>query len=553
MADITIVPAECWASLTGDFRRLLLREALQRRPSPAASFTEEGDGWDFSVTADTGDLDVAVAVAAQRWLTVMQELLSSSRAVLVQELCARCRQGQQVPAPEALADMRPEMAELIRDGGPGLLALPALRTAYAKFTTAFCRLCCTRMELPKPAADSSLASCCRHFCLLHQQRLRQALQELRPAPGLELACCKAIRLNLLHPEPYLWRSGVRLRQKRRSKAQEDLKVYLVWSAHWGFSSDNHSLAYWRLGECFVEELEHRNATQGALLEDRTFHSLVDSAEISINLAIRYDDGRTGLGTSARAQHLLQRLETMRSARRTAAEFLDSPLVSGLGPEGSHGDAYAVPWPLDVTAGIPDLAMFSRTPTIGSSQTHRPLELLFLGCQGVLDVMATLSNLAVRASAFATEYPECLHWKYRPKPVHLHLHASNIERLAQSLLCFMIMKQMGQAGDEAIDRRNRRLCALLSAVLFCRTLTHQQRKELDRLLGLLILAASGTGSMARAFPWLELDDDRKSTLPMARIPGSLDPRIPGSREANDKADLRGSQHPTEINGLNKRGS
>ncbi|CAJ1410631.1 unnamed protein product [Effrenium voratum] len=516
MADITIVPAECWASLTGDFRRLLLREALQRRPSPAASFTEEGDGWDFSVTADTGDLDVAVAVAAQRWLTVMQELLSSSRAVLVQELCARCRQGQQVPAPEALADMRPEMAELIRDGGPGLLALPALRTAYAKFTTAFCRLCCTRMELPKPAADSSLASCCRHFCLLHQQRLRQALQELRPAPGLELACCKAIRLDLLHPEPYLWRSGVRLRQKRRSKAQEDLKVYLVWSAHWGFSSDNHSLAYWRLGECFVEELEHRNATQGALLEDRTFHSLVDSAEISINLAIRYDDGRTGLGTSARAQHLLQRLETMRSARRTAAEFLDSPLVSGLGPEGSHGDAYAVPWPLDVTAGIPDLAMFSRTPTIGSSQTHRPLELLFLGCQGVLDVMATLSNLAVRASAFATEYPECLHWKYRPKPVHLHLHASNIERLAQSLLCFMIMKQMGQAGDEAIDRRNRRLCALLSAVLFCRTLTHQQRKELDRLLGLLILAASGTGSMARAFPWLELDDDRKSTLPMGSV-------------------------------------
>ena len=36
----------------------------------------------------------------------------------------------------------------------------------------------------------------------------------------------------------------------------------------------------------------------------------------------------------------------------------------------------------------------------------------------------------------------------------------------------------------------------------------------------------SGSMARAFPWLELDDDRKSTLPMARIPGCKDP--PGSR-------------------------
>lgn len=29
-------------------------------------------------------------------------------------------------------------------------------------------------------------------------------------------------------------------------------------------------------------------------------------------------------------------------------------------------------------------------------------------------MATLSNLAVRAAAFATTYPECLHWKYRQR-------------------------------------------------------------------------------------------------------------------------------------------
>ena len=33
---------------------------------------------------------------------------------------------------------------------------------------------------------------------------------------------------------------------------------------------------------------------------------------------------------------------------------------------------------------------------------------------VLDIMATLSNLAVRAAAFATTYPECLHWKYRQR-------------------------------------------------------------------------------------------------------------------------------------------
>ena len=34
-------------------------------------------------------------------------------------------------------------------------------------------------------------------------------------------------------------------------------------------------------------------------------------------------------------------------------------------------------------------------------------------------------------------------KQRPKPIHLHLHASTVDRLAQSLLCFMIMKQLGE--------------------------------------------------------------------------------------------------------------
>lgn len=40
--------------------------------------------------------------------------------------------------------------------------------------------------------------------------------------------------------------------------------------------------------------------------------------------------------------------------------------------------------------------------------------VFLNNPEVLDIMATLSNLAVRAAAFATTYPECLHWKYRQR-------------------------------------------------------------------------------------------------------------------------------------------
>ena len=40
--------------------------------------------------------------------------------------------------------------------------------------------------------------------------------------------------------------------------------------------------------------------------------------------------------------------------------------------------------------------------------------LFFNNPEVLDIMATLSNLAVRAAAFATTYPECLHWKYRQR-------------------------------------------------------------------------------------------------------------------------------------------
>ncbi|OLP91894.1 hypothetical protein AK812_SmicGene26345 [Symbiodinium microadriaticum] len=46
-----------------------------------------------------------------------------------------------------------------------------------------------------------------------------------------------------------------------------------------------------LAECFLTELEQRNAKQGALLEDRTFHALVDSTEVALDLAFRYDNDR----------------------------------------------------------------------------------------------------------------------------------------------------------------------------------------------------------------------------------------------------------------------
>jgi len=507
--SISVVPAERWRELPPEFRSLCLKEALLLNPSPAASYVQPWAKDGTNVSTNIGDLDVAIAIAAWRWFDLMQDLLLAPKSMaFVQELCARTRQGQQVPAPEALADMRPELGHLIQDGGHAILSIPVLRATYAKFTTAFCRLCCQRLEVEKPSADMSLGACLRQFCLGRQRELQRVLRDLREK-GTELLCCQAIRLDFFQAEAFLMRAKVRSRQK----AQEDLKVYLVWSARTGFSASKHALAYWRLAECFVEELEFRSATQGALLEDRSFHSLVQHAEISLNLAIRYDAGRSQLGSSASSQHLLQRLETLRSARRTAVEFLDAPVMGG--PTMKNGDAYTVPWPMDLTAGIPDQAIFSRKPNIGSSQSQRPMELLFLGCQGVLDIMATLSNLAVRAAAFATTYPECLHWKYRPKPVHLHLHAATVERLAQSLLCFMIMKQIGEKADEA-SVRHRWLCSLLTAVLFCRNLTTPQRQEVDRLLQLLILAAADPGSMTRAFPWLELDDDRKTTLPMGKM-------------------------------------
>eukprot|EP00439_Symbiodinium_sp_Y106_P000923 s3944_g1.t1 len=45
-------------------------------------------------------------------------------------------------------------------------------------------------------------------------------------------------------------------------------VYLVWSSQRGFLAENHSRAYWRLAECFLTELEQRNARLSSSWSDR---------------------------------------------------------------------------------------------------------------------------------------------------------------------------------------------------------------------------------------------------------------------------------------------
>jgi len=262
-----------------------------------------------------------------------------------------------------------------------------------------------------------------------------------------------------------------------------------------------------------------------------------------------------------ARHLLQRIEAHRAARRTAAALLDAPLVldtSAVTDEGQDGveptsQDYAVPWPIDLCAGLPDVALFGRTPTaptscsaiIGaSSQEHDPLDLLFLDSRGPLDMFATLHGLAARAAAYATRHAEHLHWKHRPKPVHVHLQMPVAERLAHALLCLLIAKQVGtvvSSEDDKVARKptgttapganaaatgtgapaptftmeetrhDRFLSGLLTAVVYCRTLTTVQRAEVDRLLALLVFASMDLAWMRRAFPWLELDDNRMSVF------------------------------------------
>ncbi|CAE6915251.1 unnamed protein product, partial [Symbiodinium sp. CCMP2456] len=323
---------DCWDVLPREFKRLLLVDALLVWPSPATRkphCTDQNElQWRESdaTIRDVADIDVALAVSAIRWTDVMEDLLidAPGAASLFSDLCSRTRQGQQVPGVETLADMHPKIAELMRDGSQALLSMAPLRTAYAKFTCALCGLCSSRIAVELPPSEYGLHAACMETCEGRRQRIAKVLgavkrsEEAGDLAGLDLACAQAIALDPTLPEPFLARGGCLLRLGRRREAQECLKVYLVWSSQRGFLAENHSRAYWRLAECFLTELEQRNAKQGALLEDRTFHALVDSTEVALDLAFRYDNDRTGLSCSAAAKHLLQRLEVTRSARRSAA-------------------------------------------------------------------------------------------------------------------------------------------------------------------------------------------------------------------------------------------
>ncbi|CAE8587974.1 unnamed protein product [Polarella glacialis] len=524
-------------------------------------------------------LSMPMAVAAVRWTGTMEdvELLVKAEpgaaAKFLADLRRRTNGGLHVLSPENFAELRPELGELVRDAASQVL------------------LCSTRMEiLAAPAkegympqgfmlqvpviivnsdrhsdsevhsewhSDSDLRDACLLFCKARERLTEALLADLSVAElsgdgeATARLCNELIALDSTLSEPFLARAGLRLHATRRQECIEDVRIYLWWSTRCGFSAERHVLAYWRLAEAFLAELDMRSAKEGALLEDVMFHCLADEAEASFQLAVLFDGGRTALATSRASQHLLQRLEAHRAARRTAAELSDAPIiteVSGMQDQGPSPSAvdYAVPWPMDLAAGIPDTALFSRTPTIGSSAEHEPLELLFLDSRSVLDMLTTIASLAVRASSFAARNSECLHWKYRPKPVHAHLQAPAVERLAQTLLCLMIAKQVGTpdealllsgTADSAIaqgftmeeTRSDRLLATLLTAVIFCRNLTQAQRAEVDRLLSLLVLASSDKACMKRAFPWLDLDDGRKSILPQR---SGLS--MPRSRDSNHRS-------------------
>lgn len=485
-----------------------------------------------------------LVVAYTRWRDVMEYLTITATpdaaAMRVDRLRRKTCNGLLVPAPESLGELFPELAELMRDGAAGLLAQPVLPQIYASLTTAFAGLCSMQLDLPAcddeaPAARYGLTEACYSFSEARSQAYEKAAEAMRFAErtgdhaATERACNEAIALDPTKAQPFLVRAGARLQMGERLSCLDDLYIYLWWSAREGFSPQRHVTAYWRMAETFLAELERKARTGGALVDDSLFHCLIDHAECSLGLACQHDpDG--SLAQSDATKNLVQRIEGHRASRRAAAELLDSPVVPDAnasvraeqqGAEPSPRD-YAVPWPVDLCAGLPDTALFSRMPAVGSSQEQDPLELLMLDFQGVLDLLATLQALATRSTAFAQRNSECLHWKYRPKQVHVHIQAASAQRLAHALLCFMIAKQVGvvMAADAygtpsspsfimEETAHDRFLCTLLTAVLFCRTLTAAQRAEVDRLLTLLVFAATDEDYLHRAFPWLHLDDGRKA--------------------------------------------
>eukprot|EP00930_Biecheleria_cincta_P014790 TRINITY_DN12577_c1_g1_i1.p1 TRINITY_DN12577_c1_g1~~TRINITY_DN12577_c1_g1_i1.p1 ORF type:complete len:2024 (+),score=331.07 TRINITY_DN12577_c1_g1_i1:173-6244(+) len=512
---------------------------------------------DSTNLSECPNLNVGLAVALSRWVEVMEMLLVEGEVGeacrFIFDLCRKTRWGRHVPSPDVLADLRPEFAELFHDGN--LLSQPSLKLAYSSLSAALASLCSASLEIPKKAQCHTLEETCLAFCDAREQQCDLLLIQLRAADSaenlvqLENISCGVMALSPMLAEPYLARAGIYLNAGRRRDCIEDILLYFWWSKQAVFP-DKHALAYLRMAEAYLGELEHKSQSEGALLEDSMWSSLADRAESSLQLAIQFDAGRTRLSTSRQMQHLLQRIETLRSARRLPAEFMDSPVVPTVGAEqGTSADDeakdYGVPWPIDLSAGIPDIVLFSRTPNIGTSHKHDPLDLLFLDARHVLDVLSTMSALAQRSAAFAHRNAECLHWKYRPKPVHVNMQAPVVERLAHAILCLLVARQIGERtanpGPKAEKKRttdftmeethhDRSCCSLLTGLIFCRTLTRAQGAEVDRMLSLLVLASKDMDYMRRTFPWLELDDGEKS-MPLA---ATSEESAPGPRVGSDES-------------------
>eukprot|EP00931_Biecheleriopsis_adriatica_P086537 TRINITY_DN61186_c0_g1_i1.p1 TRINITY_DN61186_c0_g1~~TRINITY_DN61186_c0_g1_i1.p1 ORF type:complete len:1969 (-),score=373.64 TRINITY_DN61186_c0_g1_i1:48-5954(-) len=539
---LPFVAGDVWLDLPVEFKRLLIRDALlvDDGSKPTGDTTEVQAG---NVLRDvTGDakgfpgLGLALATAASRWLPVMEELFVDARpaeaAKRMQRLRSRTRSGQQVLSPEAFAELGAPVADLVRDASMTLLSLTPLGITYSKLASALAGLCSRRIELP--GVEGSLERSCLAYCETRKRRCQALLERLEAEDEeggdfwqLEQTCREILALDPTLPRPFLVRAGALLQLGETRDALEDLQVYLFWSALQGFCSEERALAYRRLAECFLCELDTRTATQGSSLEETTFFCFLERAEASIALAFRFDGENRKRAARLENQHLLRRIEGLRAAKHTAAELFDSSVVTPVNDQTENrasvcpdAQDYAVPWPIDLTAGFPDLSLFNRTPTIGSLQGQDPLELLFLDSRGVLDVLATMTGLGERASAFAMQNAECIHWKYRPKPVNIHLQAPCVERVAHAMVCLMIAKQVGEeirtGGSPSFSAtakkstmkesaRDRSLCALFTGVVFCRMLTPKQRSEVDRILCLLILASSDESFMKHAFPWLELDD------------------------------------------------
>jgi hypothetical protein len=250
--------------------------------------------------------------------------------------------------------------------------------------------------------------------------------------------------------------------------------------------------------------------------DDAFQQTLEKAELCFQLALRFDPD-----LHASVRHRLGQIEAYRASKRMPADLMDVPVITdgtqcGACDDNEKANGYSVPWPMDLSAGLSDQVLFDRWYAGGTSYEHAPLDLLFLECGGLLDFLSTTHNLAIRATTFAARNPQLLHWKNRPKPVRTHLQVPSAERLAHQLLLLAIAKQIGRADSEDYPQRDalhppretegdRFLCLLLVSLLFHRTLSGEQRAEVDRVLTLLIFVSSNPGKFQQLFPWIEFVD------------------------------------------------